>query len=319
MSAEVPDDQNLSARESDNSAAQQQSAEGPSQQAGRARSDVLLDQSLAMLVPLVKVLVANGVTYPQFVASLKPIFLRAAHAELSTSGRRISDSAISIVSGVHRKDVRAMMSEIQPRKTDRLLSLAGEVIARWANDARYVDDDGLPRALPLRNGAGSVDPPSFEQLTQSVSRDLHSRAVLEELSRLGVIEVTDDVAHLHSDRWLADSSFVETLLEVTRNVHDHLAAIESNLYEACAGDPSLFLEQSMSAEALGAESIRALQDLSRRIWESALRRMAGLATDSVERDRRLGGDQAMRMRFGVYFYAEPESPLARDDELPPAG
>ena len=32
-----------------------------------SRSDVLLDQTLAMLAPLVRLLVANGVTFPQLV------------------------------------------------------------------------------------------------------------------------------------------------------------------------------------------------------------------------------------------------------------
>lgn len=293
------------------------SAETPRDQ---SRSDVLLDQTLAMLAPLVRLLVASGVTYPQFVSALKRAFLRAAHAELSVSGKRISDSAISIVSGVHRKYVRAMMSEARLRshEPDRVLSLAGEVMARWASDTRYLGDDGSPRPLPLRNGNGTSDSPSFEQLTQSVSRDFHSRAVLEELSRLGVVEVTDDVAHLHIERSMANCGFIETLSYVSGNIRDHLAAIEENLHASQAGDPVPFLEHSVLADELDAESIRALQELSRRIWDSTLRRMANLATDSAARDKRQSGAHAMRMRFGVYFYAEPESPLVSDSELPKA-
>ena len=63
-------------------------------------------------------------------------------------------------------------------------------------------------------------------------------------------------------------------------------------------------------------TVRELQDLSRRIWESALRRVYTLATDRIETDQRRGGEQAMRMRFGVFFYSEPDSPLTRDTDLP---
>lgn len=192
------------------------------------RADVVLDQTLTILMPLVRLMIANGVTYPQLVAALKPAFLQAAHAELAESGQRISDSAISIVSGVHRKDVRALTSHRRP-PVPRLLSLAGEVIARWTSDARYIAEDGSPRALPLRNSADDGERPSFEQLTQSVSRDLHSRAVLDELSRLGVLEVTADIVRLRIERSIAGRQFIAALSIAASDVQDRLRAMEAQL------------------------------------------------------------------------------------------
>ncbi|MGH6611075.1 MAG: DUF6502 family protein [Burkholderiaceae bacterium] len=194
----------------------------------RRRADVMLDQTLAMLTPLVRLLVRNGVTYPQLVGVLKGVFLRAAHEELSESGKRVSDSAISIVSGVHRKDVRALRPDKNPASRAELaMSLAGEVIDRWTTDQRYTSEDGSPRPLPLRNG--SSEQPSFEQLMQSVSRDLHSRAVLDELLRLGAVEVVNDVAHLRAERLVADMSFVDAINETGRDVNSRLAALEGSL------------------------------------------------------------------------------------------
>lgn len=198
------------------------------------RPDVLLEHAVAMLAPLVRVLIANGATYPQFAALLKPAFLRAAHAELTASGKRISDSAISIVSGVHRKDVRTLTADgvASPPQSTHMLSLASEVVAQWCH-APYVDAEGQPRALPLRsrNGDGSEEPltPSFEQLTQSVTRDFHSRAVLDELVRLRVVAIEKDVAHLSPERLVADQDFIDALQHVTRNIHDHMVKIEGDL------------------------------------------------------------------------------------------
>jgi Family of unknown function (DUF6502) len=279
-----------------------------------SRSDVLLEQALALLEPLVRLLIANGVTYPQLVAALKPVFLRAAHTELSDSDKRLSDSAISIMSGVHRKDVRALTSEPSQPAPSRVPSLVEEVLARWMGDARYLAEDGMPRALPLRNG-NEKDEPSFAQLTQSVSRDFHSRAVLEEMLRLSTVEVADDVVRLRPERALASHEFSESVSSVARNIRDHLAATERNLAALQAGDRSPFLEQSVSASDLDAESVRALQDLARRVWESAVRRVNTLAADSAGRDRQTG-DQALRVRLGIYFYAQPESPLIRNGDLP---
>jgi hypothetical protein len=115
-----------------------------------------------------------------------------------------------------------------------------------------------------------------------------------------------------------DAGFAETLSYVSRNVYDHLGAVEGNMKAINAGARSPFLEQSVFADGLSEESVRELQELSRRIWESALRRMYALATDRLQNDRHNGDDQAMRMRFGVYFYSEPDSPLTRNTDLPVA-
>jgi hypothetical protein len=285
-------------------------------QAGVTRAGALLDESLAMLGPLIRLLVSQGVTYPQFTAALKLAFLRAAHAELAASGKRVSDSAISLLSGVHRKDVRALTAdgELDARPVDRALSVADEVFTRWVNDPHYLDADGLPKMSPLRSR--TEDEPSFESLAQSVSRDFHSRAILDEMTRLGIAEIGGEFVRLRAERFVPDAGFAETLSYVSRNVYDHLGAVESNMKAIAAGSRSPFLEQSVFADGLTQESARELQELSRRIWESALRRIYALATDRIEHDRGTVGDQAMRMRFGVYFYSEPDSPLARNGDLP---
>ena len=284
-----------------------------------SRSDVLLDQTVAMLAPLIRVLVAQGVTYPQLAVALKPAFLRAARAELAQSGKRINDSAISIVSGVHRKDVRALTSQSHTScEHEPLQSLADEVANRWANDPDYLGQDGLPLALPVRTASAQSEP-SFERLSQSVTRDFHSRAVLDELVRLGRIEISDDIARLDQQRAIADRSFVLTMDYIARNVHDHLAAIKGNFSAAQTVGVGLpHLEHSAAAENLSPESIQALQDLARRVLESSKRRISALTEECVERDSQHPGSQALRMRLGMYFYSEPESPLIGGDIAPTA-
>lgn len=283
-----------------------------------SRSDVLLDQTVAMLAPLIKVLVAQGVTYPQLAVALKPAFLRAARAELAQSGKRINDSAISIVSGVHRKDVRALTSQSRTScEHEPLQSLADEVTNRWANDPDYLGQDGLPVALPVRIGRAQSEL-SFERLSQSVTRDFHSRAVLDELVRLGRIEISDDIARLDQQRAIADSSFVLTMDYIARNVHDHLAAIEGNFSAAQTVGGLPHLEHSAAAENLSPESIQALQELARRVLESSKRRISALTEECVERDSQHPGSRALRMRLGMYFYSEPESPLIGGDIAPTA-
>ena len=69
---------------------------------------LVLDRVLALLRPLVRLLLRHGVTYPVFAAALKRVFLAAAQDELAGRGMAGTDSAVSLLSGVHRRDVRTL-------------------------------------------------------------------------------------------------------------------------------------------------------------------------------------------------------------------
>jgi hypothetical protein len=279
------------------------------------RADVLIEQSLAMLAPLVRLLVASGVTYPQFTTALKLAFLRAAHAELSSGEKRITDSAISLLSGVHRKDVRALAADgaLPARLADRAASLPDEVFMRWTNDPQFLDVDGLPKVLPLRSRAGET---SFETLAQSVSRDFHARSVLEELVRLGLVEESGETVRLKTTSFVPHNDLAEALAFMAAAVGDHIAASAENIRAIQTEATPAFLEQSIYADELSAESIVELHRLARRIWESALRRMFALANDRTAIDRNNAlVEQTLRMRFGVYFYSETATPVATQGDL----
>lgn len=270
-----------------------------------------------MLAPLVHMLVASGVTYPQFAAALKTSFLRAAHAELESNNKRVTDSAVSLLSGIHRKDVRALTSDgvLKARGFDRMQSLPDEVFTRWTNDPNYIDADGLPKVLPMRGR--TPDEASFEQLAQSITRDFHPRSILDELVRLGLADVQAETVRLRAGIYVPREDFAKTLGYVRTNVADHLAAATFNLRAVQEGAPGPFLEQSLYADELSAESVMELQRLARRIWESALRRMFALANERASIDEQGSpGSQVMRMRFGTYFYAEAANPLSGPPDLP---
>jgi len=114
------------------------------------------------MAPLARLLVANGVTYTMFARALKPVFLQAAERELQSEGKRITDSALSLLSGVHRKDVRTLTADAQPAK--RTVTIASQVTMAWTSQPEYLDADGHPRPLPMR--AADADAPSFERLSQ---------------------------------------------------------------------------------------------------------------------------------------------------------
>lgn len=269
-------------------------------------SEHLLSKSMEMLTPLVQLMIAEGVSYPRFIYALKDVFLAAAKAELHREGRKLTDAAISVRSGIHRKEVRTrsidegIPSDSKPL-TRSALSLAEQVYTRWLTDARYRASNGRPAALPITGPA-----PSFESLATSITRDFSRRTVLDELVRLGLVQEDADRAIPLAENIVPKADLAEMISYYSVQLHDHLAAGAANVRAVSQGVTPPFLEQSLYANGLSDESLEWLSQLGRQIWKSTFDQMVGAAT------QRLAGDEAHghrgRMRLGIYFYSEPDDP-----------
>lgn len=255
-------------------------------------NEALLQQGAAMFRPLVRLLIANGGTYPQLISILKDLFIEEARAALHANGRKDTDSALTLLTGVHRKEIRNRIAQGPAGVPD--LSLASQVYTRWLTDACYHDSSGKP--LPL---ARTGDAPSFESLARAVSRDLHPRTLLDELERLGLVKLEQDRVWLNGDAFVPQAGFADKLSMLVANVSDHLSAGAHNLMQQ---NPPL-LEQSVFADQLHQASVEQLQQLARQLWQQDFKTMVDEASRLCAIDEVRGGRQ--RVRFGVYFYAEP--------------
>lgn len=268
--------------------------------------DAVLQRVLYLIAPVVRLLLRHGINHQRFAAALKRVFLDEAAAELHARGLGTTYTALSLLSGLQRRDVRALLEGPSlPRKATSP-SLAMQVLTLWVTDPRYADADDEPIPLPLR--AAQPDEPSFAQLVAGVSKDVHAQSVADELERLGLVRERSGRLELASDQYRPTGSHEQMLDALCRNARDHLSAAVTNVLHS---EPR-FLEYSLVADELRPESAQEMQHLARKLWRHAHKRSAQAAQQFVERDRALGfGDVPnTRIRFGVYFYSEPVTATA---------
>jgi hypothetical protein len=258
-----------------------------------SRNSIVEATVLRVMRPLVRLLVRHGVTYPAFATALKRVFLDAAIDELRERAMAQTDSAVSLLSGVHRRDVRTLTRApaTRARAAAVPLSLAGEVVARWLSDAAYQDRRRRPRALERAE---------FDAMVASVSSDVRGRAMLDELLRLGVVGEGEGGIALSAGGFAPRQGFAELAELFAANVADHAAAAATNLQ----GETN-FLEQAMYVDRLGDASVERLQRAASRAWAKALPSVLAEAqacsdADAVDAAAAAGGK---RVRFGVYFYS----------------
>ena len=266
----------------------------------RLDPDQVLQQALVVMQPLVLWLLRSGVRHPEFSVAIKQTFLEQAAGELERLNAKQTDSAISMLSGLHRKDVKAMVTALAQtsKKTSRITrdalgrpTVPSQVMTRWLAS-------GWPDELPMSGSAKS-----FEILSRQVSSDVHPRAVLNELVRLGMAEQEGDTVRLCRNAFVPDQQMAEAGNLLAGSTADHLAAGVHNL--SGPGDRK-FLEQSMFADGLSTDSVKQLEHLAGALWMQVLNAMVRAALPLSEKDEPAGGDQ--RIRVGMFCYAEPAEP-----------
>jgi hypothetical protein len=262
-----------------------------------------LDRALRdLLRPLIRLLLARGMTYTELTPLLKELYFEVASWELAPGAAPQTDSRISLITGIHRKDVRRFRAEgVEHTAIDRETSLASELFTRWISDRRFLNSRRQP--MPLARLASAGGRKSFEHLALTVSKDVRSRALLEELLRLGMVTLdARDRVVLNQRAFVPPPGSQERLYFFSRNAHDHLAAAVANLL----GREPTFLEQAIFADDLSEASVAEIESAVKTEWQALVRSVVPKASRLDQRDaaRR---DTSHRMRFGIYFYSEKKS------------
>ena len=258
----------------------------------------------AVLRPLVRLLIDKGVGLAAFVELVKEAYVDIATAEFPVGEKKQTDSRISLLTGVHRKDVKRLRTQRRkPLTAPKTLGLGAQIVARWVGGDDTSDAEGNP--LPLPRQAERAGGPSFDSLVASVSKDVRPRAVLDEWLRLGVAKLDEKgQVVLNHLAFVPERGFQEKAFYLGRNIHDHLAAAAHNLL----GNGSPQLERSVHYSQLTPESADALATAAEK------RGHAGAAQDQPHGARATKAtkdqgnpDATKRVNFGLYFFKGPTS------------
>ena len=257
-----------------------------------------------MLRPLVGLLLDNGLTYGWLTKILKVIYVDVAEAEFRLRNKEQTDSRISLLTGVHRKDVRCIRSEdkdsfVPPSS----IFLGAKIVAIWTTEPRFLDNLGNPAPLARLPGvAKSTDTNSFEELVRLVSKDIRPRAILDEWLRLGAVTINkEDQVCLKVDAFIPAKGVDEKIYFLGKNIHDHMAAARDNV----ENDEPPFLERSVYYDQLCGESVEQLAKLSEEKAMEMLKYLNHEARKLQSRDKKKKST-SLRMNFGVYFYSDKD-------------
>jgi hypothetical protein len=276
-------------------------------QASPAPAPEALIKPLARLLrPLVRLLIRSGLTFPTVAEVLRGVFVDVAVHDLLTEPRARTISRISLLTGIHRKDVRRLRNRAATDdEIPAAITLGSQIIARWLGTPAYSDSAGRPLVLPRT--AAEAEVPSFEQLVRSVTTDVRTRAVLDYLVDQNMVVLEpDDRVRLNTAAFIPRHGGEEQLFYFSRNLHDHIAAAVANVLTTTAPP---FLDRSVHYDQLATETAMELERTAR---EAAMRtlidvnRIALSLAEAAAQESVTARAPLRRVNLGIYLYAEDE-------------
>ena len=245
-----------------------------------------------VLRPLVRLFIRAGITFPAVCDLLRELYVNVAEHDFALAGKSQTDSRVSLLTGIHRKEVARLRGAGAPVSTVPVaLSRTSRIMARWLSTPEFIDDDGQP--LPLaRAGDGS-----FEALVASVTRDVRPRAVLDEWLDRGLVALDGpDRVVLKEAALIPAGGSDQQLYYFGRNLHDHCAAAVANVL----GPQPPFMERAVHYDGLSEAVAVKLEAQSKKLAMTALKAANKEANAACESD----GGGAWRWNFGVYVFRE---------------
>lgn len=141
-----------------------------------------------MLKPLVRLLIAQGVTHAEFSETAKEVYVETALRYFEIDGR-INKSRVAILTGLTRKDVKTVVDRaLTTSYKEKTHSRPARVLTGWYSDPHYQGPYGIPLELPYETG--DAEEPNFVALVKNYSGDMAPRQMLNQLLEAGsVVEI----------------------------------------------------------------------------------------------------------------------------------
>jgi hypothetical protein len=268
------------------------------------------------MAPLARLMLNVGVSAIEFAEIARLEFVRAAVAEgASSTPPATSDSHISVVTGLARRDVEPLLQRLREQEAIKDdgnevgQHRAERVLNAWCQDPEF-QEDGQPARLLIRGGKFS-----FSGLVRKHSPDPRPRTILRELERVRAVRRDPDGTVQVLRRTYAPQTFSpDGLKNLGQEGRDHLETLIHNLrhpnrplYQRRVINGNLTQNQAaiiMRFIALQADAVMDTVDSS---------------LNDPPMDRSVGpkGDNAGNVRLGAGFHLIRE-PIEEELDLPTA-
>lgn len=176
--------------------------------------------------PVAAFCLKHSIDFQELLEVIKSTLVEQAAHTLESAGEKINSSRLSIVTGLHRREVQRLYKG-EPKEPH--LSHTMRVIGQWQGDSDFTTKTGKPKVL-RHDG----DDSEFAELVKKVCTDLHPGTVLFELERLGLVKRDGAKLRLLNQAFMPKDDPEEIYKLYATDATHLLHAVDENIF---ADDP----------------------------------------------------------------------------------
>ena len=260
-----------------------------------------LGAALARLLrPLVRLMLKHSFSYSAFESVAKRVYAECAMEDFALPGRKPSVSRAAILTGLTRKEVNTLLTEpwsgVNADSTH--YNRAARVVTAWVRESRFTEIDGTPRRLAMEG------PDSFSELVRLHGGDVPTRAVLDELVRLGSVRPLDDGRVALVQRgFVPNENMVAKISFLGTEVADLVETITFNIEQP---DPQAArYQRKVMHLGIAPEALPAFRALSGKQAQKVLESLdAWLAEHDLSGVPEADWGTTARVGVGIYYFEE---------------
>jgi hypothetical protein len=230
-----------------------------------------------VLRPMIRLLLHLGISFKDFSEIVKRIYLEESSLILKKEDKEVTSSALSIVSGIHRKGTSPFLknptSESDPGDPSSGGSGPLAVVSEWISNPDYLDKNKKPQ--PLLYSSSDKSKKTFTALSEKIMKDVRAKTILDELIRLDLVQYDDDMVTLEQDGFVPQTDLNEKLDFFAKNLSEHMQAAATNVQSK---KPPYF-ERSAFHDGLSEEDIKQIDSHVRQKGMDLLKDIYNLAKE----------------------------------------
>jgi uncharacterized protein DUF6502 len=272
-------------------------------------NEILHGAITRILQPLARILLRHNISFLTFSDLAKQVFIEVAEKEFPPPGRKQSVSRIAMLTGLSRKEV--LRVKRVPHTTDgeavAQLERSTRVINGWTRDRRFLGESGTPLALDFDG-----QDPSFSSLVRLHSGDIPPRAVLDELLRVGLVELTlDGRIRLISTVYVPRTGIREKLIIMGVETFDLLNTLDHNIH---LEDGDSYFQRKVCYYRFPARHLPELKKLTSQKSQALLEEINAWMAEHDDADQTEPNEAVRRAGMSIYYF---EGPAEEDNHAHP--
>lgn len=253
---------------------------------------------LHLLKSIAPLMIEQNIQLNQVQELSKIALLETAKQQLKANGQKITHSQISLMTGIHRKDIKRL-EELDGDSSDKLstVPISAQLLSDWLGLPEFQNPNGQPKTLPLES---ENDICLGYLIKKATKGNIATGSVIKDLEAKQLISIENGQYQLNTEAIISSQPKEDKLNFLARNAGTLLTAAIDNILS----EQPPHLERAVFHDGLTEQDIIELREEFEPQCMALLTDINKTALKRKQDNQQHLKDAHSRMHLGMVYYAK---------------